>query len=106
MLTCQQIAEWEAYDAIEPIDSNYRLEFMLAQVTSTLVKLFASPPEGAEQKEITAMNFMPDWLAYAKKRVYPVRKKKELLPEEIEKQNKEIAQKVLNLFTAMGKEEK
>lgn len=106
MLTSQQIAEWEAYDAIEPIDSNYRLEFMLAQVTSTIVQLFASPPEGEEQKEITAMNFMPDWLSYAKKRVYPVSKKKELPSVEQEKQNKEIAQKVLNLFTAMEKEEK
>lgn len=102
-LTSSQIAEWEAYDTIEPMDTNYRLEFMLAQVIAVIVNLLTTTKEGQNQEPITALNFMPDWYAYAKQKVFPKPKEVELSPEEIEKQNKEIADKILRVFTTVQK---
>lgn len=96
MLSSQQISEWEAYDAIDPIDSNYRIEYMMAQMTSILVCLLSDTSKKQEGQQ--EPNFMPNWFEYAKRKIYPIK--------EIEvTQNEIVADKVLNFFTSINKEE-
>lgn len=92
--------EWEAYDAIEPIDTNVRLEYMISIAIATIVELLVSTKKG--DPPIIPLNFMPDWEKVAKTSVFGkhgscAKKKKE---------KEEVANKILQFFTRNGEEEK
>lgn len=92
--------EWEAYDAIEPIDTNVRLEYMISIAIATIVELLVSTKKG--DPPIIPLNFMPDWEKVAKtsvfgKHSYRAKKKKE---------KEEVANKILQFFIMNGEEEK
>ena len=100
ILSEQQIVEWEAYDAIEPIDTNVRLEYMISIAIATMVELLVSTKKG--DPPIIPLNFMPDWEKVAKTSVFGkhgsrTKKKKE---------KEEVANKILQFFTMYGEEEK
>lgn len=92
--------EWEAYDAIEPIDTNIRLEYMISIAIATMAELLVSTKKG--DPPIIPLNFMPDWEKVAKTSVFGkhgshAKKKKE---------KEEVANKILQFFTMNGEEEK
>lgn len=92
--------EWEAYDAIEPIDTNIRLEYMISIAIATMAELLVSTKKG--DPPIIPLNFMPDWEKVAKTSVFGkhgsrAKKKKE---------KEEVANKILQFFTRNGEEEK
>ena len=92
--------EWEAYDAIEPIDTNVRLEYMISIAIATIVELLVSTKKG--DPPIIPLNFMPDWEKVAKTSVFgkhDSRAKKK-------KEKEEVANKILQFFTRNGEEEK
>lgn len=98
MLSAEQIAEWEAFDTLEPIDTNVRMEYMIANAIATIVDLLCTPKKG--EKPITALNFVPDWEKYARKKVFPVKRSK------VQAENEDdVANKILQFFTMIGKEE-
>ena len=92
--------EWEAYDAIEPIDTNVRLEYMISIAIATIVELLVSTKKG--DPPIIPLNFMPDWEKVAKTSVFG----KHSSRAKKEKEKEEVANKILQFFTMNGEEEK
>ena len=61
-ITASQLAEWEAYDRIDPIGTwrdDYRIAILDALVVNIVSKLYAK--KGAVSKEASPMDFMPNW---------------------------------------------
>lgn len=83
---------------MEPMDTNARMEYMIAQAISTVVNLLSSPKQG--QPPVTALNFVPDWEMFTRKRVFPMKSKKKILNEK-----NDVASKLLQFFTNVNKEE-
>ena len=94
--------EWEAYDAIEPIDTNVRLEYMISIAIATMVELLVSTKKG--DPPIIPLNFMPDWEKVAKTSVFG--KHSSRAKKKKEKEKEEVANKILQFFTMYGEEEK
>jgi hypothetical protein len=92
--------EWEAYDAIEPIDTNVRLEYMISIAIATMVELLVSTKKG--DPPIIPLNFMPDWEKVAKTSVFG----KQGSRAKKKKEKEEVANKILQFFTMNGEEEK
>jgi len=92
--------EWEAYDAIEPIDTNVRLEYMISIAIATMVELLVSTKKG--DPPIIPLNFMPDWEKVAKTSVFG----KQGSRAKKKKEKEEVANKILQFFTMYGEEEK
>ena len=92
--------EWEAYDAIEPIDTNVRLEYMISIAIATMVELLVSTKKG--DPPIIPLNFMPDWEKVAKTSVFG----KHSSHAKKKKEKEEVANKILQFFTMNGEEEK
>ena len=92
--------EWEAYDAIEPIDTNVRLEYMISIAIATIVELLVSTKKG--DPPIIPLNFMPDWEKVAKTSVFGTHSSR----AKKKKEKEEVANKILQFFTRNGEEEK
>ena len=61
-ITSEQLAEWEAYDKIDPIGTwreDYRLAVLDALIVNIVSKLYAK--KGHTPKEVVPMDFMPNW---------------------------------------------
>lgn len=61
-ITSQQLAEWEAYDKIDPIGSwrdDYRIAVLDALIVNIVSKLYAK--KGHTPKEVLPTDFIPNW---------------------------------------------
>jgi len=61
-ITSEQLAEWEAFDRIDPIGSwreDYRMSVLASLIVNIVSKLYAK--KGHTPKEVTPMDFMPNW---------------------------------------------
>ncbi len=62
-LTLEELAEWEAFDAIEPVGrAEHRMESMLSMVSAVIVNLFYSAfGSKGSVKDVSPDDFMPKW---------------------------------------------
>ena len=92
-LTASQLAEWEAFDKIDPIGS-FRADYRMAQICSTNTNLAIQVNKGKKNVKLTtAMDFMPDYSGELKeKRNKPqsVEEMKRILLGMVDVQNSKI----------------
>jgi len=62
-LTSKQISEWEAFDRIEPIDSETRADYRNGILASLVANLASQiyKKKGEKPKEFSPKDFMPDY---------------------------------------------
>jgi len=61
-LTSRQLAEWEAYDRIDPIGTwreDFRMAFLSSLITNLARALY--PKKGHKPEMVAPEEFMPDW---------------------------------------------
>jgi len=59
-LTSEQLAEWEAYNRLEPIGDE-RIEFSLAMISSVLTNIAIAALGKPGAKQTTPLDFLPKW---------------------------------------------
>ena len=97
-MTAYELAEWEAYDKLDPIGT-WRTDFNSAQLQSLILNIVNQlyAPKGKKPEVTTPIDFMPDWTGDR------VDEKKKSTPQDIlalfqgiaatQKKKKEIASK-------------
>ncbi len=85
-MTSEQLAEWEAYNRLEPIGDE-RIEFSLAMISSVLTNIAIAALGKPGAKQTTPLDFLPKW--DAKEETKPKTKKQSV--EEMKEILKTIA---------------
>jgi hypothetical protein len=62
VLTAEQLAEWEAYDKIDPIGM-WRIEYNVANLCANMINIANAiyTKKGHKPKISSPVDFMPDW---------------------------------------------
>ncbi len=95
-LTSAQLSEWEAYDRIDPIGTwrdDFRIAVFEALVLNIAQKVHSDPKKGVP-KDVSPMDFMPDWLGERKQKGQSVEEMKQILMSFAESQNKKVNKRV------------
>ena len=59
-MTSEQLAEWEAYNRLEPIGDE-RIEFSLAMISSVITNIAIAALGKPGAKQTTPLDFLPKW---------------------------------------------
>lgn len=88
LLTAEQLAEWRAYDLLEPIGTE-RIEYGFAMLCAVIMNIALSVFGKKDAKQFSPLDFMPSWDGSAYKE-----------REETKKQSVEEMKRILEMIAA------
>lgn len=108
-MTGPQLAEWEAYDRIDPVGS-WRDDFMIATFESLILNIVQQlyAKKGTTPIVTSPLDFMPDWLGEKERgpKKQSVEEMKQILLSFAKQQNKEVDRQNLNRMNSKKKPDK
>lgn len=91
-LTAEQLAEWEAFDKIDPI-GDWRGDYHAALLSSVLTNLVIQVHGKSGAKLTELMDFMPNWDGEKTERGQSPSEMKSILMALVKKQNEDVQRK-------------